>query len=174
MRTFANYHRSSLLIAGLALAIPGCELMPDPAFSALPETLTLKIVDAKLSSSGTSIDFNFELSNRGSSTARACLGPSRSLHYDVDYDCGSLGGVSFDGVDHPGCTRQFAIESGGALSWAETIEIRELREGRLEVKVDVQVTNPNRCGSWGNCSAFDVTSNTFHIPRENLEKQECR
>jgi hypothetical protein len=163
MRRAANRYRSLLLLAAVALAIPGCELMPDPAFDALPEALTLKIVGAKLNSSRSSIDFSFELANRGSSTARACLGPSRSLHYDVDYEGGSLGGVAFDGVDHPGCTRQFAIESGGTLSWAETLEIRDLRRGRLEVKVDLQITNPNRCGSWGNCSAFDVTSNPFEI-----------
>jgi hypothetical protein len=163
MRRAANRYRSLLLLVAVALAIPGCELMPDPAFDALAETLTLKIVDAKLNASRSSIDFSFELANRGTTTARACLGPSRSVDYDVDYKRGSEGGIIANFVDHPGCARQFAIEPGGALSWAETIEIRELRQGLLEVKVDVQVTNPNRCGSWGNCSAFDVTSNTFEI-----------
>lgn len=164
MRRAANRSRSLLLLAGVALAISGCELMPDPAFDALPEALSLKIVDAKRSSSGSSIHFGFELANRGSSTARACLGPSRSVDYDVDYEGGSAGGIMSNFVDHPGCTRAFAIDSGSVLSWAETIDIRELRPGRLEVEVEVQITNPNRCGSWGNCSAFDVKSNTFAIP----------
>jgi hypothetical protein len=155
----------SLLLAVVVVAIPGCELMPDPAFAALPEALTLKIVDARFSSSDGSIDFSFELANKGTTVAAACLGPSRSLHYDVDYEGGSQGGITGDFVDHPGCARQFAIEPGDALSWAETIEIGELRRGRLEVKVDVQITNPNRCGSWGNCSAFDVTSNTLEMQR---------
>jgi hypothetical protein len=137
--------------------------MPDPAFDALPEALALKMVDAKLNSSRSSIDFSFELANKGKSTASACLGPSRSVDYHVDYKGGSEGGSIGSYVDHPGCARQFAIEPGDTLSWAETIAIREMRQGRLEVKVDVQITNPNRCGSWGNCSAFDVTSNTFEI-----------
>ena len=164
MRRAANRYGSLLLFAAVAIAIPGCEMMPDPAFDALPEALTLKIVDAKLNASRSSIDFRFELANRGTTIARACLGPSRSVDYDVDYKGGSEGGSMGNYVDHPGCARQFAIESGGALSWAGTIEIRELRQGLLEVKVDVQITNPNRCSSWGNCSAFDVTSNTFAIP----------
>lgn len=163
MQQAANRYRS-LLLAAVVLAIPGCELMPDPAFDALPKALTLKIVDAELRSSGASIDFSFELANRGSSTATACLGPSRSLHYDVDYEGGSQGGIASYFVDHPGCTRAFTIESGSVLSWAETLDVGELRQGRLEVKVDVQITNPNRCGGWGSCSAFDVTSNTFAIP----------
>lgn len=163
MRRAVNYCCSLLLFAGVALAIPGCELMPDPAFDALPEALTLKIIDAKLSSSGRSINFSFELANNGSSTARACLGPSRSVDYHVDYERGSQGGIAGNYVDHPGCTREFTIESGSALSWAETLDMGELRQGRLEVKVKVQITNPNRC--WGDCSAFDVTSNTVEIPR---------
>lgn len=163
MHQAANRYRS-LLLAAVVLASPGCEVMPDPAFDALPKAFTLKVVDAKLSSSRTSIDFNFELANNGSSIASACLGPSRSVDYDVDYEGGSQGGIAGNFVDHPGCTRAFTIESGSVLSWAETIEVAELRQGRLEVKVDVQITNPNRCGSWDNCSAFDVTSNTFAIP----------
>ena len=164
MRRAANRYRSLLLAAGAALAVPGCELMPDPAFDALPEALALEIVDAKLSASGRSIDFSFELANRGTAIAKACLGPSRSVDYHVDHEGGSEGGIMINSVDHPGCSRQFAIETGGALSWAETIVIRDLRQGRLEVKVKIQITNPNRCGGWGNCSAFDVTSNTVEIP----------
>lgn len=163
MRRAANHYRSLLLIATVALAVSGCELMPDAAFSRLSQDLALKIVDADLGASGGSIDFRFELANRGTTIARACLGPSRSVDYDVGYEGGAQGGIAGNFVDHPGCTRAFAIESGGVLSWAETIDVGELRQGRLEVKVDVQITNPNRCGSWGNCSAFDVTSNTFQI-----------
>lgn len=154
----------SFLLAVAVVAIPGCEVMPDPAFDALPKALTLRIVDAKLSSSRTSIDFNFELANNGGRTASACLGPSRGVGYEVDYEGGSHGGTAFKLVDHPGCTRAFTIEPGSVLSWAETIEVPELRQGRLEVKVGVQVTNPNRCGGWGSCSAFDVTSDTFVTP----------
>src|SRR5688572_26648749 len=107
MRRAVNHCCSLLLLAGVALTVPGRELMPDPAFDALPEALTLKVVDAKLSSSGPSIDFSFELANRGSSTARACLGPSRSVDYHVDYEGGSQGGIASNLVDHPGCARAF-------------------------------------------------------------------
>jgi hypothetical protein len=162
MQRAANYYCFLILLGAVALA--GCALMPDPAFDALPKELTLRVIDAKPSPSRSSIDFSFELTNKGRTTARACLGPSRSVAYHVDYNGGSSLGSWNDLVDHPGCVRQFAIEPGGALTWDETIEIGERRQGRLEVTVDVQITNPSRCGGWGNCSAFDLTSDKVGIP----------
>jgi hypothetical protein len=72
---------SLLLLAGLAVAVSGCELMPDPEFAALESALTLSIVGAKRSASGRSVNLRFELTNRGSTSAKACLGPSRSVSY---------------------------------------------------------------------------------------------
>jgi hypothetical protein len=147
------------LFAGLAVAVSGCEILPDPEFAALKGALTLSIVEAKRSASGGSADFSFKLTNRGSTSAKACLGPSRSLSYKA----ASSSGISSSFVDHPGCTREFTIQSGGAMSWAETLEVPRLTEGRVEVEVSVQIVNPRRCGSW-NCAAIDLKSNQFEIP----------
>lgn len=133
--------------------------MPDPEFSALQRGLALTIVEAKRSAVGGSVDFEFELKNGGRATASACLGPSRSVWYEA----GSSGGVSSDFVDHPGCKRAFAIQPGGAWAWIETLEVPSLSQG-IEVEVEVQIVNPRRCGSWGDCSAFDVRSNKVAIP----------
>jgi hypothetical protein len=149
-----------LLVAGLTVAVSGCELMPDPEFTALETALTLSIVKATRGASGSSADFSFGLTNRGSTSATACLGPSRSVSYKV----ASSSGISSKFVDHPGCAREFTIQSGGVMSWDETLEVPRLSQGRVEVEVSVQIVNPRRCGSWGNCAAFDLKSNQFAIP----------
>ena len=151
-----------LLLAGLAVS--GCEIMPDPEFAALQDALTLKIVEAKRNASGLSLDFSFELANRGSRNAKACLGPSRSVDYHWEFPGGSGGGIMSDFVDHAGCMREFSMPPGSLMSWAETIDMHEMRQERLEVTVQVQITNPNRCGGWGNCASFDVESNRVDIP----------
>jgi hypothetical protein len=96
---------SLILFAGLAVAVSGCEIMTDREFAALEKALTLEIADAKRSVSGSSVDFTYELTNRGSTSAKACLGPSRSVSYRV----ASSSGTSSRFVDHPGCTREFTI-----------------------------------------------------------------
>ena len=149
-----------LLVGGLAVAGSGCEVMPDPEFAALGRALTLGIVDARRSASGSSADFSLELTNRGAAMARACLGPSRSVSYNV----ASSSGISSSFVDHPGCAREFTIRSGGVMSWHETLEVPRLSQGRVEVEVSVQIVNPRRCGSWGACAAIDLKSNRFAIP----------
>ena len=47
MRRTSSPFGSLLLFAGLAVAVSGCELMPDPEFAALESALTLSIVAAK-------------------------------------------------------------------------------------------------------------------------------
>ena len=160
MRRTASPLGLLLLFAGLAVAVSGCEFMPDPEFAALESALTLTIVDAKPSASGGSADFRFELTNRGSTSAKACLGPSRSVSYKV----ASSSGIRTIFVDHPGCTREFTIQSGGVMSWDETLEVPHLSQGRVEVEVSVQIVNPRRCGNWGSCAAIDLTSGQFEIP----------
>jgi hypothetical protein len=160
MRRTAGRLRSLLLFAGLAVAGSGCWTVPDPEFAALESALTLSIVGAKRSASGGSGDFSFELTNRGSRSAKACLGPSRSVSYKV----ASSGGTSSTFVDHPGCTREFTIQPGGVMSWDETLEVPRLSQGHVEVEVSVQIVNPRRCGSWGNCAAIYLKSNPFEIP----------
>lgn len=149
-----------LLFAGLAVAVSGCEVRPDPEFSALKSALSLTIGEARRSASGGAADFSFELRNRGRTSARACLGPSRSVSYEV----GSSSGISSTFVDHPGCTREFTIQPGDVMSWDETLEVPRLSEGRAWVEVGVQIVNPRRCGRWGTCAAFDLESNRFEIP----------
>src|SRR5256885_11339979 len=95
--------------------------------------LTLSIVEAKRSASSGSADFSFKLTNRGSTSAKACLGPSRS----VSYEAASSSGSRFTFVDHPGCTREFTIRSDSEMSWTETLEVPGLSEGRVEVEVSV-------------------------------------
>jgi hypothetical protein len=151
---------SLLLLAGLAVALSGCEIMPDREFAELETALILRIAEARRSASGGAVDFSFEMTNRGSTSAKACLGPSRRVSYKV----ASSSGISSRLVDHPGCTREFTIQPAGVMLWAETLEVPRLSEGRVELEVEVQVVNPRRCGSWGNCAAFDLKSNQFEIP----------
>jgi hypothetical protein len=151
---------SLLLLAGLAVAASGCEVMPDREFAALENALTLRIAEAKRSASGGTVDFSFELMNRGGTSAKACLGPARSVSYKV----ASSSGISSTFVHHPGCTREFTIQPAGVMSWVETLEVPRLSQGRVELEVEIQVVNPRRCGSWGNCAAFDLKSNQFEIP----------
>lgn len=150
---------SLLLLAGLAVTVSGCEIRPDREFAALEKALTLNIAEAKRSASGGSVDFSFELTNRGSTSAKACLGPSRS----VSYKGASSGGTGGTSVDHPGCMREFTIQPGGVMSWAETLEVPRLSQGRVEVEVSVQIVNPRRCGGVG-CPAIDLKSKQFEIP----------
>jgi hypothetical protein len=150
---------SLLLLAGLVGGLLGCELMPDREFAALEKALTVRIADAKRNPSGGSVDFSFEMTNRGSTIAKACLGPSRSVSYRLS----SSSGTSSTFVDHPGCTREFTIQPGGVMSWAETLEVPRLSQGRIDLQVDIQIVNPRRCGSWGNCAAFDLKSNHFEL-----------
>jgi hypothetical protein len=134
--------------------------MPDREFASLEKTPSLNIVEAKRAAAGGSADFTFTLTNPGSTNAQACLGPSRS----VSYKSASSSGIRSTFVDHPGCTREFTIHPGGVMSWAETLEVPPLSEGRVEVEVSVQIVNPRRCGSWGNCAAFDLKASQFEIP----------
>jgi hypothetical protein len=149
-----NSLHSLLLFAGLAVSVSGCEIMQDPEFATLKSSLVLRIVEAKHSASGDSAEFSFELMNRGSTSANACLGPSRSVSYKV----ASSEGSSSTLVSHPGCTREFTIESGGSMSWAETLVVPRLSE----VEVTVEIANPRRCGSLG-CATIDLKSNQFEI-----------
>jgi hypothetical protein len=159
MGTTVRALRSSLLSAGLAVAVSGCEVMPDREFAALESTLALNVVAAKRTADG-SADFSFELTNRGNASAKACLGPSRT----VSYRSAASSGASMTFVDHPGCTREFAIQSGGVMTWDEPLEVPRLQQGRVLVEVSVQIVNPRRCGSWGNCATFDLKSNQLEIP----------
>jgi hypothetical protein len=160
MRRTASSLRWLLLLAGLAVAALGCEIVPDRELAALEKGLTVKIVEATRSASGTSVDFTFELANHGSTSETACLGPSRSMSYKV----GSLSGTSVHRVDHRGCMREFTIQSGGVMSWVETLEVPRLPDGPPEVQVSLQIVNPRRCGRWRACAAIDLKSNQFEIP----------
>lgn len=152
--------RSFLLCAGITVALSGCEIVPDREFSALKDTLTLSIVAAERRESGESVDFTFILRNRGSRPALACLGPARSVSYEV----ASSSGVSFSFVNHPACMREFTIQPGREMTWAETLEVPQLPEGRVQLQIDVQIMNSQRCGGWVKCATFDLKSNEFEIP----------
>ena len=160
MRRTAGPLGSLLVIAGLAVVVSGCELMPDPEFAALERALNLSILEAKRNPSGDSADFRFELTNRASTSAKACLGPNRSVSSHVS----SSTGIRNTLVDHPGCAREFTIQSGRAMSWDEALEVPLLSQGHVEVEVSVQIVNPRRCGRWGNCAGIDLKSNHFEIP----------
>jgi hypothetical protein len=159
MAKAASSFRSFFLYAGFAAAVSGCEIMPDPEFAELKDALTFSIVEAKRNESGGSADFTFRLTNRGSTAANACLGPSRSMSYKV----ASSSGISSNFVSHPGCMREFTIQPGGVMGWTETLQVPRLSQGRVELEVDVQLVNPRRCSSVG-CTAFDLKSNRFEIP----------
>jgi hypothetical protein len=159
MRRTATLVGSLILLAGAWAAVSACDLMPDPEFTALENTLVLRVINAKRNASGDSVDFSFEFTNRGSADAKACLGLSRNVSYRTE----SSSGTSFRWVDHPGCMREFTIQSGGVMSWDETLEVSRLPQGHVEVEVAVQIVNPRRCGGW-RCAALDLKSNQFVIP----------
>ena len=69
MRRTARRLVALLRVAGLAVAVSGCEFMPDPEFAALERALTLRIVEARRGASGGSADFSLELANRGMAAA---------------------------------------------------------------------------------------------------------
>jgi hypothetical protein len=160
MRRTASDLRPLFILALLAAAVFGCEVVPDPEFTRLERALSVKIVEATRSTSGGSIDFSFELANHGSTSATACLGPSRTVSYKV----ASSSGTSVHSVDHPGCMREFTIQSGGVMSWAEILEVPRLPDGRGEIDVSVQIVNPRRCGRWRARASIDHKSNQFEIP----------
>jgi hypothetical protein len=157
MKTFAV--AMFALTPGLAFAAAGCEILPDREFAALPKALSLKIADARTGASGGSVDFTFAVTNRGRTVAKACLGPSRKVSFRLASSSGTGGTL----VDHPGCTREFTIQPGGVMSWAETLEVPRLSQERIDLQVDVQIVNPRRCGNWGNCAAFYLESNHFEL-----------
>jgi hypothetical protein len=159
MARIASSPCSLLLLIGLAVAASACELVPDTEFAALENALTLKIVEAKRNVSN-GVDFSLELTNRGSRSAKACLGPSRTVYYEV----ASSIVASSTLFDHAGCTREFTIQPAGVMSWAETLEMPRMSEGLVGVQVSIQIVNPRRCGDWGNCAAIDLKSNQFNIP----------
>ncbi len=70
-------------ILTLALAASACDLLPDPEFARIGDSLELKIAKVKRSESGTSAEFVFTVTNRGPHAVNACLGPSRSVSYDT-------------------------------------------------------------------------------------------
>ncbi len=160
MRTSNTVLGSILAMIGIAVVGAGCEFVPDPEFSALKDTLGLSIVAAKRNTAVGLLDFDLQLTNRGDSTAKACLGESRS----VSSRAGSWSGTSSTFVDHPGCMREFTIAPGGNMAWRETLEVRHLPDEAVEAKVDVQIVKPRRCGNWGSCAAFELTSNEVSIP----------
>jgi len=160
MRTTSTILGSLLAMVGLAAFGAGCEFLPDPEFSAMEKALGLSVVEAKRGAGVGSLDFDFQLKNRGNATAKACLGPSRS----VSSQAGSWSGSSSTFVDHPGCMREFVIEAGDSMSWRETLEVLHLPDGPIEARVDVQIVNPRRCGNWGSCATFELTSTAVFIP----------
>lgn len=149
----ATYPLGSIAALAVLVAGVGCDLLPDPEFAAIERSLELSILEADRAQSGDAVDFEFELKNSGESTARACLGPSRI----VSYKTSAGGGSSFDGVDHPGCLREFAIRSGDAMRWRETLRVSGASSGQVEVEVEIEVVNPRRCGGVG-CPSIQVKS----------------
>jgi hypothetical protein len=160
IRLFVGLGWVGSVILWLLVTPSGCELLPDAEFAALETSLAVSIAEAKRNPSGHSADFRLVLTNRGHTTAKACLGPDRF----VSYKAGSSGGIWGTAVDHSGCASEFTIQPGDAISWDEAREVPHLSQGRVTVQVIVQITNPRRCGSWGNCATFDLKSDHYEIP----------
>lgn len=160
MRSIASRLIAFGPLVGLVTAVTACEFVPDREFAALQHSLSLRIVSAKRGGSNDKVDVGFTLTNQGKTDAKACLGPSRSVSYRV----GPVGGTNSDFVDHAGCAREFTIQPGRVSSWDETLEVPRLSQHPVEVEVGVQIINPQRCGSWGNCAEFELKSNTFTVP----------
>jgi len=148
-----------LMILALALDASACNLLPDPQFARIADSLKLKIVKVSRSESGTSAEFVFSVSNGGPHAVNACLGPSRS----VSVETSGPQATSFHSVDHPGCMREFTLEPGRDITWSEVIEVPHLSETRVDVEVDVEVVNPRRCDGWG-CRATRLKSDKQRIP----------
>jgi hypothetical protein len=116
--------------------------MPDPEFAALKGALTLSIVEAKRTTSGGAADFSFKLTNR----ERECEGVPGAIAQCVPQGRVIEWHQQFI-LDHPGCTREFTIQPGGVMSWAETLEVPRLSQGRVEVEVSVQIVNRGGAGA---------------------------
>jgi hypothetical protein len=147
-----------VMVAALAIATLGCELLPDLEFAQIERSLELTIVEVQPLPSGNSSEFVLRFTNKGQSVATACLGPSRSVWYDT----AGPSGVSSESVDHPGCAREFTVRPGQSMTWSETLEVPHLTERRVEVAVSVQVVNPRQCSGWG-CASTEFKSNTREI-----------
>ena len=149
--------RSLCLFEVFAAASSGCDqLAPDRDFEALKNSLELRINDATRGRFGETTDVHFTITNQGTTTARACLGPSRGVSYKNEL---SGGGSTGSSVNHPGCVREFAIQPGGVMTWTEPLDIPA---GRVEVEIAVEIVNPRRCDSFG-CASINLTSNKFEM-----------
>jgi hypothetical protein len=138
----STHHVLGLLVASATIAVAaGCDRMPDAEFAAVESALALTIVEASRSESDGSVDFDLELKNQSRKIVRACLGPSRSVSRS--------GSWSLNLVDHPGCSREFAIEPGETMRWRETLPVPGLLKERDEVEIGVEVVNSRRCGETG-------------------------
>ena len=84
MRRTASPLRSWFVFAGLAVAVSGCEIMPDPEFAALKGALTLSMVGQTQQIWRVS-RLQLHVDESGERGAKACLGPravcpTRSRH----------------------------------------------------------------------------------------------
>jgi hypothetical protein len=145
-------------ILTLALAALGCDLLPDPQFAQIGDSLKLEIGKVERSQSGTSAEFLFTVTNRGVEAVNACLGPSRSVWYETS----GPGGVSSTLVHHSGCMKEFTIEPGRDMTWSEVLDVPYLSEARVDVEIGVEVVNPRRCGGVG-CMSTRLRSNKVRV-----------
>jgi hypothetical protein len=151
-----------IFVVAIALIGPACAWLPadvDPELVALEGALKLEIAQVNPLQNG-SAEFTFKLLNQGPETAKACLGPSRSVWYTSS----GSSGVSGTSVDHPGCMREFTLQPKSDMTWREELKVAAVSWETLEVQVDLQIVNPRRCRGVG-CSAIELRSSRYLIPR---------
>jgi hypothetical protein len=148
------------LIAGILASVgSACDVLPDPQLWTMKRSLELTLVKASRIGSSDTADFVFALTNHGREEIDACLGPERAVTYRSSSGLGSW----FTLIDHPGCLREFKLQPGETMTWPETLRVPNLSQGRIEVEVEVQIVNPQRCGRFG-CSATELESNQYIFP----------
>jgi hypothetical protein len=129
----------------------GCELV-DPELETYRRSLSLEVIGWKRVASGIALELR--VSNKGTRSIDACVGPGRFV--TVKSKAGS--GSQAEMVHHPGCVKNFRLAPAGEFVWGEVVEMTsEAFSAALEeIEVTVQILNPRRCNGWTGCSGTDL------------------
>lgn len=139
-----------LAVAALAAVAAGCDGWVGAETAVLRDTLRVSIERVERSSSG-QVELSLAMLNAGSTTARACLGPS----HDFSVDAGERTLSSMVTVSHPGCQREFAIAPGEVLRWREALDLEAPIETWTHVRGTIEVLKMP-CRWWERCR-LDLT-----------------
>ena len=102
--------------------------------------LTLETVPATLSV-GDGIDVTFGLTNTGSTTLRACWGPT----FEVVFSNGQVAQGWAEVVAHPRCEQRLVLEPGAHDSRLYRARVPHIPSGDFNLFGSVQIVDPSSC-----------------------------